>query len=83
VPEANVETRKLETCHTCLGYVKTMTTLQARPPYAAMLDDLETVALDLIALERGYARPERPGYAAQIECVALPSRLSSFLGRSG
>jgi hypothetical protein len=30
-----------------------------------LLDDLTTVHLDVVALERGYQRPERPGYALE------------------
>jgi hypothetical protein len=38
-------------------------------PWALLVDDLTTVPLDIAALERGYRRPERPGYALGAELV--------------
>src|SRR5439155_730380 len=60
------QTRKIEICHTCKGYVKAVTTVRPLAPWAVLLDDLTTVPLDVAALERGYRRPERPGYP--LEC---------------
>jgi FdhE protein len=57
VPEDGGEVLKLETCSTCHGYVKTVTTLQAQSPLELLLRDVETLELDLIALDRGYERP--------------------------
>jgi FdhE protein len=65
-PEAGEQTRKIEVCHTCKGYLKGFTTVRALAPWAILLDDLTTVPLDVAALERGYRRPERPGYS--LEC---------------
>lgn len=62
-PEAGEQTRKIEVCHTCKGYVKGVTTVRSLAPWAILLDDLTTVPLDVAALERGYTRPDRPGYA--------------------
>jgi len=62
-PEAGEQTRKIEVCYTCKGYVKAVTTVRSLAPWAILLDDLTTVPLDVAALERGYIRPERPGYA--------------------
>jgi len=64
-PEAGEQTRKIEVCHTCKGYVKGVTTVRTLAPWAVLLDDLTTVPLDVAALERGYRRPERPGYALE------------------
>jgi FdhE protein len=64
------ETLKVETCETCRGYLKSVATLQAIPAFDLLLRDLETVELDLIALERGYGRPEGNG-------VVLESRVAS------
>lgn len=61
-PEGESQARKIEVCHRCKGYVKALTTVRALAPWALLLDDLTTVPLDLAALERGYRRPERPGY---------------------
>jgi FdhE protein len=72
VSETHGDTRKAETCETCRAYVKAVTTLQARPAEGVALEDLTTVELDVAALEQGYARPERPGYAlgARLEAPA-------------
>jgi len=52
---------KVETCASCRGYLKSIARLQSFPPLDLILQDLETVELDLVALERGYQRPpERP-----------------------
>jgi FdhE protein len=65
-PEAGEQTRKIEVCHTCKGYLKGVTTVRPLAPWAILLDDLTTVPLDVAALERGYQRPEPAGYA--LEC---------------
>ena len=75
LPEGRDETHKVETCTACKGYIKTLTTLQGSPPHTVVLEDLATVDLDIVALERGYTRPERPGYAVKLRLVELPSRL--------
>jgi FdhE protein len=60
VPEGAGETLKVDTCETCRGYLKSVATLQPIPPFELLLQDLETVELDLVAMERGYERPLRP-----------------------
>jgi FdhE protein len=62
-PEEEEQMRKIEVCRTCNGYLKALTTVRALAPWAIPLDDLTTVHLDVVALERGYQRPERAGYA--------------------
>jgi FdhE protein len=62
-PEAGEQTRRIEVCNTCKGYLKAVTTVRPVAPWALLVDDLTTVPLDIAALERGYRRPERPGYA--------------------
>ncbi len=66
-PEAELETRKVETCASCRGYIKTVTTLQPSPLPDLLLIDLETVELDMVAVDRGYARPEEPGAEAPLD----------------
>jgi len=68
-PEAGEQTRKVEVCHSCKGYVKGFTTVRPLAPWAILLDDLTTVPLDVAALERGYRRPERPGYLIESRIV--------------
>jgi FdhE protein len=82
-PEAGEQTRKVEVCNTCKGYLKAVTTVRAMPPWAILVDDLMSVHLDVAALERGYRRPERPGYALEARIIERPRSLLGFaLGRS-
>ena len=62
VPEKGGAAGVIDACRRCLGYVKTLTTLQGSPPAKVLLDDLATVDLDVAAVERGYRRPEGTGY---------------------
>jgi len=64
-PEAGEQSRKIEVCNTCKGYLKAVTTVRPLAPWAILVDDLTTVPLDIAALERGYRRPERTGYALE------------------
>lgn len=74
VPEETGDTRKADTCDSCKGYTKSVAALSAWPPYTVALEDLASVDLDLIAIERGYGRPNRPGYAVDVRIVAAPER---------
>jgi FdhE protein len=80
LPEQNGPTGQIDTCTTCQGYLKTHTTLQALPAYAVALQDLATIALDVAALDRGYARPERPGYALACRLVTSSARRRTIFG---
>ncbi|HWP35790.1 MAG TPA: formate dehydrogenase accessory protein FdhE [Thermodesulfobacteriota bacterium] len=73
VPEKDGDTRKVDTCTACKGYLKAMATLRPWPPYRVMLEDLGSVALDVAALERGFARPAPPGFALEARVVAAGS----------
>jgi len=57
VSEKGGDMRTVETCASCLAYMKTVTTLTACPPEDVRLLDLATVDLDIAALAHGYARP--------------------------
>jgi FdhE protein len=59
----------VEACVSCSGYVKTFTRLQGLAPEAVMLADLDSVELDLAALEQGYARPAGTGYPLEVTVV--------------
>jgi FdhE protein len=63
------ELLKVETCASCHGYLKSIATLQAIPDFELLLRDLETVELDLVALEWGYSRPEGNGFRLEVEVV--------------
>ena len=64
-PDDAEPVRRVEVCRTCNGYLKALTTMRPLAPWAVLLDDLTTVHLDVVALERGYRRPERPGFALE------------------
>jgi FdhE protein len=66
VPEERGERLNVETCSSCRGYLKSVATLQGIPPFELLLQDLETVELDLVALDRGYGRPEECGFILEI-----------------
>lgn len=66
VPDATGEMLKVETCATCRGYLKSVATLQGIQPFDLLLQDLETVELDLVALDRGYGRPEECGFTLEV-----------------
>jgi FdhE protein len=68
-----LETLTVETCRNCFGYLKSVTTLQAIPPFELLLRDLETVELDMAALDRGYARPEGAGFSLDLQVTAKTS----------
>jgi FdhE protein len=78
-PEAGEQTRKIEVCHTCKGYLKGFATVRALAPWAILLDDLTTVPLDVAALERGYVRPDRPGYALEARVAGRRRTLLEFV----
>jgi FdhE protein len=73
-PEDRGEFLKLETCATCRGYLKSIASLQGFPAFELLLQDLETVEFDLVALNRGYRRPLKSGYALDVQVVAHASR---------
>jgi FdhE protein len=66
VPDEGGELVRIETCHSCRGYLKSVTTLRAKPPWALALDDLRTLHLELGALERGFQRPDHPGWRLSV-----------------
>jgi FdhE protein len=59
IPEGESQTRRVEVCHTCKGYLKTFTTLRPMTLRIIATTDLASVDLDLIAQEREYARPSK------------------------
>ena len=58
VSEQDGESRKIETCASCRGYLKCVSTLRAWAGDEVALADLATVDLDLVALERHFERPQ-------------------------
>jgi FdhE protein len=78
VSEVTGETRKVDTCGECGGYLKTLMTLTARSPVEVNVDDLTTVALDLAALERGYRRPQGLGHPLGVTIAAALPRTGAL-----
>ncbi len=74
VPEDGGDVLKVETCASCRGYVKSMATLLPIRPFELLLRDLETVELDLVALDRGYHRPAERVTPLEIRVVARGAR---------
>lgn len=66
MPEEGGERLNLETCASCRGYIKSVATLQEIPDFELLLQDLETIELDLVALDRGYGRPEESGFSLDV-----------------
>lgn len=61
MPDGELDARRVETCSTCRGYLKSISTLSALRPAELLLVDLETLELDLVARGRGWERPaQRP-----------------------
>jgi FdhE protein len=68
------EQDKVETCATCRGYLKSLPSLQGFSPLELLLHDLETVELDLVALDRDYHRPATSGFALDLHVIDHASR---------
>jgi FdhE protein len=66
VPEGDEQTRRVDVCESCKGYVKTFATLQAQPLRSLAMLDLATLELDVMAQDRGYTRPSRRGYPLEV-----------------
>jgi FdhE protein len=49
--------RRLELCGTCRSYMKTVEATELSPFPLIAIADLETMDLDMTAMERGYSRP--------------------------
>ncbi len=58
VPEGTAESRRVEACDVCHGYLKALARMGPMAPEMVQLEDLASVDLDLAAIERGYRRPE-------------------------
>lgn len=56
-PDEERKDRRVEVCATCAGYLKTIDIPELSPFPLLAIADLETMDLDIAAMERGYARP--------------------------
>jgi len=55
--------RRLELCRTCGAYLKTVDVPELSPFPLLAIADLETMDLDLAAMENNYRRPELKSFA--------------------
>jgi len=60
VPEKGGESRRVDACDVCHGYLKALAQLGPLAPELIPLEDLASVELDLAAIDRDYRRPETP-----------------------
>ena len=56
-PDEERKDRRVEICSACGGYLKTIDTLALSPFPLLSIGDLETMDLDVAAMEHGYVRP--------------------------
>ena len=59
-PDLERPTRRVEICGSCAGYLKTVDAPELTPFPLVAIADLETMDLDLAAMENGYRRPQLP-----------------------
>jgi FdhE protein len=76
-PEGEAQTRRVDVCRTCKGYLKTFTTLRPMSLRLLAMTDLATVDLDLIAQEREYTRPERSAWSLTLSVTRATQRQPS------
>ena len=62
------------TCDRFHGYLKSFHSLSPVSPSEVVVRDLTGVLLDLAAIERGYGRPERPGFSLRLAVRASPAK---------
>jgi FdhE protein len=67
--EGQLESRRVETCSSCHRYLKAFAALTPASPLEMLLDDLETLELDLAARERGFSRPDALGYSIEVRVL--------------
>ena len=80
-PEANRESQQAQICDGCQGYLKAVTSLGAIPPAEIAVYDLASLELDVAALERGYGRPEAPGFPLEVTIEPTRRRALWLPGR--
>jgi FdhE protein len=76
------QTRRVDVCRSCKGYLKGFTTLRPMSLRMVAMTDLASVDLDLIAQEREYMRPERSAFALQFSVTRAASRATVTAARS-
>jgi len=64
--EGQRDSQRAETCDCCGSYLKTMATLGPLQPEEVLLRDIESVELDIAALQKGYGRPETQPFPLRV-----------------
>jgi FdhE protein len=64
-PSADRPDRAVEVCGACSGYLKVTRVRELSPFPLVAVGDLETMELDLTAIEKGYKRPDLPTFGHQ------------------
>ena len=72
--ERERESRRAAVCAACKGYLKTFATLGPLDPGELLVRDLQSLELDVTAIEHGYERPDGLGWELAAEVVAAPAR---------
>ncbi|MCM8749938.1 formate dehydrogenase accessory protein FdhE [Thermomicrobiaceae bacterium CFH 74404] len=67
--EGKQDTQRVEVCERCRGYLKTFSTITTWSLGDLLLQDLMTVELDLVALDREYQRPGPLGFPLDTRVV--------------
>jgi len=62
-PDEERKDRRVEVCATCAGYLKTVDVPELSPFPLLAIADLETMDLDVAAMEKGYSRPPLKTFA--------------------
>jgi FdhE protein len=68
-PEGESQTRRVEVCYTCKGYLKAFTMLRPMALRTVVMTDLASVDLDLVAQEREYSRPSQYAHRLTVSVV--------------
>jgi FdhE protein len=64
-PDEERKDRRVEVCSACGGYLKTVDTFALSPFPLLSIGDLETMDLDMAAMEHGYQRPSLKDFAVK------------------
>lgn len=65
--EGDEQRVRVETCITCHGYLKSVSTLGALPFTTLVSKDMSTITFDFAAQDCGYARPARAGWQLHVD----------------
>jgi FdhE protein len=67
---------RVQVCDGCRGYLKVGNAFDPPPAELLALDDLASLDLDLVAIERGYARPNNAGFRLAHPTCGQPTAVS-------